>query len=111
MTIVYGPSHGNVFEQETSLRMQWITVYHPASGYPLTSVFGAHAVLQTSQAASSAVQEPVGSNQVASMVAPDLTKCNPGEQAVIVALQARSNYPDSQDFLQAVQQRLPGLRT
>ena len=32
-----------------------------------------------------------------------------GEQAVIVALQAVANYPNSSDFVRAVEQRIPGL--
>ena len=40
---------------------------------------------------------------------PDLTGRTPGEQAVIVALQAVANYPESSDFVRAVRQRVPGL--
>ena len=39
---------------------------------------------------------------------PDLTIGNPGEYAVIVALQAVAMYPDPTDFVRTVQQRLPG---
>ena len=40
---------------------------------------------------------------------PDLTGRSPSEQAVIVAHQAVANYPESSDFVRAVQQRVPGL--
>ena len=39
---------------------------------------------------------------------PDLTGRSPSEQAMIVALQAVANYPESSDFVRAVQQRVPG---
>ena len=40
---------------------------------------------------------------------PDLTGRSPSEQAVIVALQAGASYPESSDFVRAVQQSVPGL--
>ena len=40
---------------------------------------------------------------------PTLTGRSPSEQAVRVALQAVANFPESSDFVEAVQQRLPGL--
>ena len=42
---------------------------------------------------------------------PDLTGRSTSEQAVIVALQAVANYPNSSDFVRAVEQRIPGLAT
>ena len=70
-------------------------------------------VLQTTTSAPvSAVsdREPSGS-RLPPIPNPDLTGRSTSEQAVIVALQAVANYPNSSDFVRAVEKRIPGLAT
>ena len=81
--------------------------------YAGSTVFGApyraqHQVLQTSTRSSVSDREPSGS-RVPPVPNPGLTGRSPSEQAVIVGLQAVANYPDSSDFVRAVEQRIPGL--
>ena len=52
--------------------------------------------------------EPSGS-RLPPLPNPDLAGRSPGEQAVIVEVQAVANYPESSDLVRAVQQRMPGL--
>ena len=129
-TAMYGPSQGTVFEQEASLRMM------PANAPPLpppqmvssqpqvhkhmpmtpayagSPAFGAshrapHMVLQTTSQPPMFDREPSGS-RLPPFPSPDLAGRSTSEQAVIVALQAVANYPDSSDFIRAVQLRIPG---
>ena len=65
-------------------------------------------VVQTTSRAQTSDRKPSGS-RLPPLPNPDLTGRTPGEQAVIVALQAVANYPESSDFVRAVQQRVPGL--
>ena len=65
-------------------------------------------VLQTTTSAPVSDREPSGS-RLPPIPNPDLTGRSTGEQAVIVALQAVANYPNSSDFVRAVEQRIPGL--
>ena len=67
-----------------------------------------HVVLQTSTQPPVSDREPSGS-RLPPVPNPDLTGRITSEQAVIVALQAVANYPDSSDFVRAVEQRIPGL--
>ena len=67
-------------------------------------------VLQTTTSAPVSDREPSGS-RLPPIPQPDLTGRSTGEQAVIVALQAVANYPNSSDFVRAVEQRIPGLAT
>ena len=66
--------------------------------------------LQTTTSAPVSYREPSGS-RLPPIPNPDLTGRSTGEQAVIVALQAVANYPNSSDFVRAVEQRIPGLAT
>ena len=125
-TAMYGPSQGTRFEQEASLCMVPANV----SSLPLPPIpkpvpltptysglpaFGApyrapHMVLQTSVNSPVSDREPSGS-RLPPVPNPDLTGRSTGEQAVIVALQAVANYPNSSNFVRAVEQRIPGLAT
>ena len=69
-------------------------------------------VLQTTTSAPVSDREPSGS-RLPPIPNPHLTGISTGEQAVIVALQAVANYPNSSDsdFVRAVEQRIPGLAT
>ena len=42
--------------------------------------------------------------------APDMSRRTPSEQAVIQALQAVANYPESRDFVETVSRQMPGLQ-
>ena len=132
-TTMLGPSQGTRFEQEASLCMvpaniatmpppQMVALPPPApqpipmtptySGSPAlgTSYRAPHMVLQTTTSAPVSDREPSGS-RLPPIPNPDLTGWSTGEQAVIVALQAVANYPNSSDFVRAVEQRIPGLAT
>ena len=120
-TAVYGPSQCTRFEQEASLRMMPanvpslppIVAPNPVSMTPTYSSspafgapYGTQQVPPTNQPVSD--REPSGSRlpPVPNM---NLIGRSTGEQAVIVALQAVANYPNSSDFVWAVEQRIPGL--
>ena len=125
-TAMYGPNQGTRFEQEASLCMVPANV----SSLPLPPIpkpvpmtptysgspaFGApyrapHMVLQTSVNSPVSDREPSGS-RLPPVPNTDLAGRSTGEQAVIVALQAVANYPNSSDFVRAVEQRIPGLAT
>ena len=132
-TTMLGPSQGTRFEQEASLCMvpadlatmpppQMVALPPPApkpipmtptySGSPAfgTSYRAPHMVLQTTTSAPVSDREPSGS-RLPPIPNPDLTGRSTGEQAVIVALQAVANYPNSSDFVRSVEQRIPGLAT
>ena len=79
----------------------------PAFG---TSYRAPHMVLQTTTSAPVSDREPSGS-RLPPIPNPELTGRSTSEQAVIVALQAVANYPNSSDFVRAVEQRIPGLAT
>ena len=132
-TTMLGPSQGTRFEQEASLCMvpasvatmpppQMVALPPPApnpvpmtptySGSPAfgTSYRAPHMVLQTTTNAPVSDREPSGS-RLPPIPNPELTGRSTSEQAVIVALQAVANYPNSTDFVRAVEQRIPGLAT
>ena len=138
-TTMLGPSQGTRFEQEASLCMvpasvatvpppplvpppPMIALPPPApnsvpmtptySGSPAfgTSYRAPHMVLQTISNAPVSNREPSGS-RLPPIPNPELIGRSTSEQAVIVALQAVANYPDSSDFVRAVEQRIPGLTT
>ena len=132
-TTVLGPSQGTRFEQEASLCMvpasvatmpppQMVALPPPApKPVPMTptysgsTAFGTsyrapHMVLQTTTIAPVSDREPSGS-RLPPIPNPELTGRSTSEQAVIVALQAVANYPNSSDFVRAVEQRIPGLAT
>ena len=132
-TTMLGPSQGTRFEQEAALCMvpanvatmpppQMVALPPPApkpilmtptySGSPAfgTSYRAPHMVLQTTTSAPVSDREPSGS-RLPPIPNRDLTGRSTGEQAVIVALQAVANYPNSSDFVRAVEQRVPGLAT
>ena len=67
-------------------------------------------VLQTTTNAPVSDREPSGS-RLPPIPNPELMGRSTSEQAVIVALQAVANYPNSTDFVRAVEQRIPGLAT
>ena len=120
-TAVYGPSQGTRFEQEASLRMM------PASAPSLPPIVAPISVSMTPiYSGSPAFGAPYGTEQIPSTNQPvsdrepsgsrlppvpnlNLIGRSTGEQAVIVALQAVANYPNSSDFVRAVEQRIPGL--
>ena len=125
-TAMYGPSQSTRFEQKASLCMvpanisslppppvpKPVPMTPTYSGSP---AFGApyrapHMVLQTSVNSPVSDREPSGS-RLPPVPNPDLTGRSTGEQAVIVALQAVANYPNSSDFVRALEQRIPGLAT
>ena len=124
-TTMLGPSQGTRFEQEASLCMvpdsiatmpppQMVALPPPApkpirmtptySGSPAfgTSYRAPHMVLQTTTSAPVSDRELSGS-RLPPMPNPDLTGRSTGEQAVIVALQAVANYPNSSDLQAAAQ--------
>ena len=128
-----GPSQRTRFEQEASLCMvpanvatmpppQMFALPPPApKPIPMTPTYSSspafgtsyrapHMVLQTTTSAPGSDREPSGS-RLPPIPNPDLTGRSTGEQAVIVALQAVANYPNSSDFVRAVEQRIPGLAT
>ena len=123
-TAVYGPSQGSRFEQEASLRMMPANIPSlpptPAPNpvpmtptYSGSPAFGApygtqQMTLQTPINQLVPDREPSGSRlpSVPNLI---LIGRSTGEQAVIVALQAVANYPNSSDFVRAVEQRIPGL--
>ena len=123
-TAVYGPSQGTRFEQEASLRMMPASVpsLPPTSApnpvpmtptYSGSPAFGAPYGTQpmTLQAP---VNQPVSDREPSGSRLPPVPNLNligrsTCEQAVIVALQAVANYPNSSDFVRAVKQRIPGL--
>ena len=132
-TTMLGPSQGTSFEQEASLCMvpasvatmpppQMVALPPPApnpvpmtptySGSPAfgTSYRAPHMVLQTTTNAPVSDREPSGS-RLPPIPNPELTGRSTSEQAVTVALQAVANYPNSTDFVRAVEQRIPGLAT
>ena len=132
-TTMLGPSQGTRFEQEASLCMvpasvatmpppQMVALPPPApkpvpmtptySGSPAfgTSYRAPHMVLQTTTSAPVSDREPSGS-RLPPIPNPELTGRSTSEQAVIVALQAVANYPNSSDFVRAVEPRIPGLAT
>ena len=123
-TAVYGPSQGSRFEQEASQRMMPANIPSlpptPAPNpvpmtptYSGSPAFGApygtqQMTLQTPINQLVPDREPSGSRlpSVPNLI---LIGRSTGEQAVIVALQAVANYPNSSDFVRAVEQRIPGL--
>ena len=123
-TAVYGPSQGTRFEQEASLRMvpanvpslPPTSVPNPVPMTPTYSgspAFGTpygtpHMTLQASTNPPVSDWEPSGS-RLPPVPNLNLIGRSTGEQAVIVALQAVANYPNSSDFVRAVEQRIPGL--
>ena len=123
-TAVYGPSQGSRFEQEASLRMMPAntpslpptSAPNPVPMTPTNSgspAFGApygtqQMTLQTPINQPVPDREPSGS-RLPSVPNLNLIGRSTGEQAVIVALQAVANYPNSSDFVRAVEQRIPGL--
>ena len=132
-TAMYSPSQITRFEQEASLRMvpanvpslpppRMVALPPPVpKPVPMTPTysgspaFGApyrapHMVLQTSTNPPVSDRDPSVS-RLPPVPNPDLTGRSTGEQAVIVALQAVANYPNSSDFVRAVEQRIPGLAT
>ena len=68
----------------------------------------------TSSPMSSARVQSVQSSAPPSMrsgvSAPDMSRRTPSEQAVIQALQAVANYPESRDFVETVSRQMPGLQ-
>ena len=131
-TSMYGPSRGNVFEQEASLKM--MPINQPVPQPQMVSyqqVMPMQTQVAQSQASSPAFGMPPTTAQTTARVqtmprvsgsdpessearllplpSPDLTGRSPSEQAVIVALQVVANYPESSDFVRAAQQRVPGL--
>ena len=132
-TTMLGPSQGTRFAQEASLCMvpasvatmpppPMVALPPPApnsvpmtptySGSPAfgTSYRAPHMVLQTTTNAPVSDREPSGS-RLPPIPNPELMGRSTSEQAVIVALQAVANYPNSTDFVRAVEQRIPGLAT
>ena len=120
-TAVYGPSQGTRFEQEASLRMM------PANVPSMPPTVAPNPVPMTpTYSGSPAFGAPYGTQQIPPINQPvshreplgsrlppvpnlNLIGRSTGKQAVIVALQAVANYPNSSDFVRAVEQRIPGL--
>ena len=67
----------------------------------------------SSQVSSARVQSAQSSAppSVRSLAVPNMAKRTPGEQAVIQALQAVANYPESRNLVKTVSRSLPGLQT
>ena len=116
-TAIYGPSQGTRFEQEASLCMvpANISSLPPPpipKPVPMTPTYsGSPAFGAPYRAPPMVLQTSVNSPVSDRSPNPDLAGRSTGEQAVIVALQAVANYPNSSDFVQAVEQRIPGLAT
>ena len=123
-TAVHGPSQGTRFEQEASLRMVPVNVpslppisapnpVHMTPTYAGSPSFGApygtpQMTMQAPVNPSASDREPSGS-RLPPVPNLNLVGRSTSEQAVIVALQAVANYPNSSDFVRAVEQRIPGL--
>ena len=130
---VYGPSQGNVFDQGASLRMMpansttpqlpppHMVSYQPLvpKPTPMTPSYAGsfafraphrapHMIMQTTSRAPTSDRKPSGS-RFPPVPNPNLTGRDSSEQAVIIALKAVASNPELSDFVQAVQQRLPGL--
>ena len=105
-TTMLGPSQDTRFEQEASLCMVPANI----ATMPPPQMVALPPPVQTTTSAPVSDREPSGS-RLPPIPNPDLTGRSTGEQAVIVALQAVSNYPNSSDFVRAVEQRIPGLAT
>ena len=56
------------------------------------------------------VQSSAPSSARSSITAPDMSHRTPSEQAVIQALQAVANYPESREFVKTMSKQLPGLQ-
>ena len=56
------------------------------------------------------VQSSAPSSARSSITAPDMSQRTPSEQAVIQALQAVANYPESREFVKIMSKQLPGLQ-
>ena len=56
------------------------------------------------------VQSSAPPSMHSGITAPDMTHRTPSEQAVIQALQAVANYPESRDFVETVSRQMPGLQ-
>ena len=55
------------------------------------------------------VQSSAPSSARSNITAPDMSHRTPSEQAVIQALQAVANYPESREFVKSMSEQLPGL--
>ena len=56
------------------------------------------------------VQSSAPPSMRSGVAAPDMSHRTPSEQAVIQALQAVANYPESRDFVETVSRQMPGLQ-
>ena len=56
------------------------------------------------------VQSSAPPSMRSGVTAPDMSHRTPSEQAVIQALQAVANYPESRDFVETVSRQMPGLQ-
>ena len=56
------------------------------------------------------VQSSAPSSARNNITAPDMSPRTPSEQAVIQALQAVANYPESREFVKTMSKQLPGLQ-
>ena len=56
------------------------------------------------------MQSSAPSSARSSITAPDISHRKPSEQAVIQALQAVANYPESREFVKTMSKQLPGLQ-
>ena len=64
----------------------------------------------TSSARVQSVQTSAPPSMRSGVTAPDMSNRTPSEQAVIQALQAVANYPESRDFVETVSRQMPGLQ-
>ena len=63
-----------------------------------------------SSATVQSAQSPAPSSTRHGITAPDMSHRTPSELAVIQALQAVANYPESRDFVETVSRQMPGLQ-
>ena len=97
----------------------------PAQGSPNASAPATHAphmILSATPQLEPGGSSPMSSARVQSVqssappsarhniTAPDMSHRTPSEQAVIQALQAGANYPESRDFVETVSRQMPGVQ-
>ena len=75
---------------------------------PLESDAGTSSPMSSARVHS--VQSSAPPSMRSGVTAPDMSHRTPSEQAVIQALQAVANYPESRDFVETVSRQMPGLQ-
>ena len=117
-------THGDTASASTSVSASNLTTSYTAAGAHADRTKHSNALHMCYQPSS---LELTGSSQISSatvqsaqssalssarpLVAPSMVNRTSSEQAVIQALQAVANYPESRDFVESMSRTLPGLQT